>query len=102
MKMKEKFSKFLNWFENLFFTNHSCVSCLKEIKDGTKFQICESCFKKIEFLNGNLCEKCGDKVLEENKLCDHCKNSGPGGSGHGGQFYRRLFRPGQQAYDQGR
>ena len=75
MTMKEKFTKFVNWFESLFMTNHSCVSCGKEIVDGTKFQICDDCLKNIEIIDGSVCEKCGDKVVAGNKLCNHCKNT---------------------------
>ena len=75
MTMKETFTKLVNWFENLFMTNHSCVSCGKEIVDGTKFQICDDCLKNIEIIDGSVCEKCGDKVVAGNKLCNHCKTT---------------------------
>lgn len=75
MTMKEKFARFANWIENLFMTNHACLGCGREIVDGTKFQLCENCVKDIEKLSEPLCEKCGDKVLEGNKFCDHCKSN---------------------------
>ena len=54
-------------------TNHSCIACGREIVDGTKFQICKDCFCNLHKLEGNLCDKCGDEVLKDNQLCDHCK-----------------------------
>lgn len=73
MSIKERFTKWLNSFENLFMKNHSCISCGREILDGTKFQLCDKCFYGLEKLDVELCEKCGDKVLVGNKICDHCK-----------------------------
>ena len=78
MTLKEKFKKFVNWFEDLFMANHSCIVCSREIPDGTKFQICEDCISKIHRISGQLCGKCGDEILEDNKICDHCKDSSYG------------------------
>lgn len=74
MNVKDKVLKALNFVEDLFMTNHSCVCCGREIVDGTKFQVCENCKKNFDLLNAALCEKCGDLVAEDVKLCDHCKN----------------------------
>ena len=73
MKFKAKFSWLWNYFENLFFKNHSCLVCRREIPDGTSFSLCKNCFDELEILNGNICEICGNKVLDENKICDRCK-----------------------------
>lgn len=75
MKFKAKFSRLWNCFENLFFKNHSCLVCRREIPDGTSFSLCKNCFSELEFLDGNVCEVCGDKILDENKICDVCKDS---------------------------
>lgn len=74
MSAKEKFVKIFNWFEDLFMTNHSCVGCGREIADGTKFQLCDTCKSNIHKISGNVCKKCGDEVLLDNNFCDYCKN----------------------------
>lgn len=75
MNFKARLVKLWNGFENLFFTNHACLSCRKEIPDGTNFSLCKNCLESIEVLNENICETCGDKILENNKICDRCKTS---------------------------
>ena len=75
MNFKERLVKIFNRFENLFFKNHSCLACRKEIPDGTNFSLCKNCFESFELLNEFICETCGDKILEDNKFCDRCKHS---------------------------
>lgn len=73
MSIKEKFWKLWNNLENLIFKNHACLSCRREIKDGTKYSLCESCNNNIERIAGTLCKTCGDKVIADNDYCDRCK-----------------------------
>lgn len=75
MSFKTRMSKFWNYFEDLFFKNHGCLSCRKEVPDGTKFCLCDKCFHAMELLKGKVCETCGDAVLENNDFCDRCKSS---------------------------
>jgi len=75
MFTKDRFVKILNWIEDLFMTNHSCLVCYREIVDGTKFQVCENCKNDIHVMSGSLCEKCGDEIVDGNRFCDHCKVS---------------------------
>ncbi len=74
MSVKDKVLKALNFVEDLFMTNHSCVCCGREIVDGTKFQVCEKCKEKFDLLTGVLCQKCGELVAKDVKICNHCKN----------------------------
>ena len=73
MKIKRFISKFWNGFEDLFMTSHSCVGCGREVHDGTEFSLCEKCREKFEIIKGTTCLKCGEGLLEGNKLCGHCK-----------------------------
>ena len=75
MSLKTKINKLWNYFEDLFFKNHACLSCRREIPDGTQFCLCNRCYNELETLKGNLCETCGDVILENNKICDRCKDS---------------------------
>ena len=70
MNLKSRLVKLFRGVEDLIFKNHSCLACRREIPDGTEFSLCKDCFKKLDQITGNLCEICGDKILEENKICD--------------------------------
>ena len=65
----------LNRFEDLFLKNHGCLSCRREIADGTKFSLCKNCFENLEIIEGNICKKCGEEIPHENSICDTCKNT---------------------------
>lgn len=73
MSFKSRLVRLWNSFEDLFLKNHSCISCRREIVDGTRFSLCKNCLDEIEKLSGNLCKICGDCVLEDNLICDRCK-----------------------------
>ena len=68
MNKNNMFFRMLNAVENLFMKNYSCICCYKEIPDETEFMLCEKCKEDIEFLNNNICKKCGDK-LNDNRFC---------------------------------
>ena len=59
-------------FENMLFKNHSCISCGKEILDGTKFSLCEKCFAGLEIIKGKVCLKCGAPIPETMNYCGEC------------------------------
>lgn len=74
MNLFKKIKNIFVGFENLISTEHSCISCGREILDGTKYQLCKKCEDKIDKIDGNTCFKCGEKLYGENLLCDYCKN----------------------------
>ena len=58
---------------NIFYPNHiKCVLCNKEISNE-KYDMCEKCRNSLPLLDGNLCLRCGQEILEHNKYCDNCK-----------------------------
>lgn len=73
MQKKNLFLKIINAIEDSFMKNHSCISCYREIPDETKYMLCESCAKDIEFLTGDLCPKCGDKINKAGDCINDCK-----------------------------
>lgn len=73
MGLKEKLNKLWQGFENLIFTNHACLSCRREIEDGTEYSLCKNCNKNLERIGGVVCKTCGEKILEGNTFCDRCK-----------------------------
>ena len=75
MSFKERIIDVWNKIENVVLVNHACIACRKEIPDGLEFSMCENCEKSLEIISGNLCEICGEEILEGNRLCDSCKNT---------------------------
>ena len=73
MSFKSKIIKLWTRLENLIFVNHGCLACRREIADGSEFSLCENCMKNLDEISGNICSICGEKVLQDNKLCDNCK-----------------------------
>ena len=74
MSFKSRLAKLWNGFEDLFFRNHSCLVCRREIPDGTAFSLCGNCFENLDRIDGTLCKNCGEQILEGNLICDRCKN----------------------------
>lgn len=74
MKFTQILKNILCKFENLFMKNHECISCSREILDGSEFQLCDKCVSEIEFLDGFVCEKCGEKLDKNLMICDLCKD----------------------------
>ncbi len=74
MSFRERFLKIFNKIEDVLMPFHSCIACGKEIPDGSNFQICKECLLGIEFIGGNICSKCGEKLIEGSLLCDYCKD----------------------------
>lgn len=75
MKIKRTFVKLLNFFENCFMKNHSCICCYQEISDDTKYMLCEKCKNDIEILNDKICLKCGDKLNKNENCINDCKKN---------------------------
>lgn len=59
-------------FEKLLFKNHSCISCGREVLDGTKFSLCENCYGKLDIISGKVCARCGSPVAESTNFCGEC------------------------------
>ena len=57
----------------MIFTNHGCLSCRREIADGSEYSLCENCLESIDLISGNICNICGEEILENNNFCDNCK-----------------------------
>lgn len=73
MGLKEKLARGWRKFENLIFVNHACLSCRREIEDGTEYSLCDKCNKDMGRIGGTLCQKCGEEIVKGNSFCDRCK-----------------------------
>ena len=75
MKIVQKMKNFLNLVENMLAGEHHCISCKREIKDGSRFQLCKNCEDNLDLICGNICTKCGESLLDGNMLCVVCKDN---------------------------
>lgn len=73
MKFAEKLKNIFLHAEDLLMTNHSCISCGKEVPDGTKFSLCKSCIDSLDKIDGKTCAKCGETLGADVLICDACK-----------------------------
>lgn len=75
MSLKHKIKDILSKLFGELVPEHECISCGKEIADGTAFMLCDNCKSEITWLNGKVCSKCGDKLPENGSMiCDNCKD----------------------------
>ena len=56
-----------------FFLPRTCFCCGADLK--TKTLLCEDCFKKVEFVKGLICERCGVPLKSGGKYCRNCRGS---------------------------
>ncbi|MBQ8451884.1 MAG: ComF family protein [Clostridia bacterium] len=75
MSFKSKLKNIFNSVEDLLFSNHSCVSCGREIPDGSQFSMCLNCFNELRKIDGKLCKKCGAHIEGNADVCDECKET---------------------------
>lgn len=73
MKIIEKLKKMFVSFEDMISAEHACLSCDKEILDGTKYQLCDKCRNELEKIDGRYCAKCGEILSDGKMLCELCK-----------------------------
>ena len=72
MKIIEKLKKMFVSFEDMIATEHACLSCDKEILDGSAFQLCDKCLTELKKIDGRVCLKCGEKLEGDKLKCDFC------------------------------
>lgn len=74
MKILRKIKNLLISFENLLSGEHSCLGCGIEIADGSEYQICEKCLSQLEKIEGDICTKCGEQLIDGMMFCEYCEN----------------------------
>jgi len=51
-----------------------CVVCNKDLKKNSKYEVCDECLQKLEFIPANhCCIRCGAKLKAEEKFCYNCQ-----------------------------
>ena len=74
--MKNLLKKFTHYFTKLIYPNGiKCIFCGDELNQNEYNSTCESCLKKLPFIN-NYCEKCGNPIRkDEIGVCFSCKTT---------------------------
>ena len=60
------------WRNALYPRGIKCIVCDDELREDTRYGLCPNC--KLPY-NDNYCSVCGRAVLEQNAVCDECKNA---------------------------
>lgn len=72
-------NKIIAFFENfnelIFPSSFKCIFCGKELDKKVSTCTCEDCLKKLPFLTGHRCKKCGDKIEGMADYCMVCKDT---------------------------
>ena len=68
MKVKQILSKMINVAEDTMFPHYVCPFCGAETPDGV---VCNECNKSL--ITPSFCEKCGEHVGENARVCMECK-----------------------------
>lgn len=69
-----KLFRVIDKFKLLFVDNASCIVCDDEINGANPYGLCDSCFKKLEFIGDKCCIRCGKPSDNEAKYCLLCQN----------------------------
>lgn len=71
-KYKWKVAK--EWMLNLVFPKHmKCLVCGRDLKETSEVEFCEECLRGMETIGDKCCEKCGSKLIAEEKFCLNCQ-----------------------------
>lgn len=76
--MKEKIRKVINKvLDYLIPPNIKCIYCGEEIDTPNKYHACSRCLKTLPYNNKKVCKLCGNKIIDEAKICLSCFSSPP-------------------------
>lgn len=71
---KEKFRIAKDWFLNLIFPKRiKCMVCGRDLKVEGEIEFCDICLNEMEKIGEKCCEKCGSKLIAEEKFCLNCQ-----------------------------
>ena len=69
-KLKEFFGKILS---GIFVDKYNCIVCDKELKEQSKYGLCQECLASIRFIEDKICKKCGRLQFNEADYCLTCQ-----------------------------
>ncbi|MDE6613921.1 MAG: ComF family protein [Clostridia bacterium] len=70
-KIKEFFEKI---FLEIFVDKYNCIVCDKELREQSRYGLCDDCLKEMTFLKDDICKKCGRLQYNEADYCLTCQN----------------------------
>ena len=73
MNLFRKIKNLLLSIEDSLSKEHACISCDREILDGSEFQLCEKCLNNMQKIKEPICIKCGEMLENGNLNCEFCK-----------------------------
>ena len=65
---------FENILDFIFPQNITCNICGDDIFDDDEHSICKNCTKKLPFITGKVCKRCGIPIYSMADFCDRCQN----------------------------
>ena len=73
--LKYKLRKTKDWMLNLVFPKQvKCLVCGRDLQEISEIEFCASCLSEMEEITDKCCEKCGCKLIAEEKLCLNCQS----------------------------
>lgn len=64
-----------DWLLNLVFPKHmKCLVCGRDLKETSEIEFCDTCLVEMEKIGDKCCEKCGCKLIAEEKFCLNCQS----------------------------
>ncbi|MDE6275014.1 MAG: ComF family protein [Clostridia bacterium] len=69
-KIKDFFGKIL---AEIFVDKYNCIVCDAELQERSKYGLCPQCKAKLDFVDKNICKKCGRLQLNEADYCLTCQ-----------------------------
>lgn len=69
-KIKEFFEKV---FLEIFVDKYNCIVCDKELREKSRYGLCDECLKEMTFIKDDICKKCGRLHYNEADYCLTCK-----------------------------
>ncbi len=70
IEIKEFFGKVL---AEIFVDKYNCIVCDEELRDTSKYGLCEQCKSKLTFIQSKICKKCGRLQINEADYCLTCQ-----------------------------
>ena len=70
VKIKDFFEKICL---EIFVDKYNCIVCDEELREKSRYGLCENCLKDMTFLKDDICKKCGRLQYNEADYCLTCK-----------------------------
>ncbi|MDE5655316.1 MAG: ComF family protein [Clostridia bacterium] len=62
-----------NLLAEIFVDKYNCIACDAELREPSKYGLCEQCKSKLTFIQSRVCKKCGRLQVNEADYCMTCQ-----------------------------